>query len=389
MDDRVPAGHYTHYMLWCSYYSGKMQAYLGYKEIPHTNVEPKWRDLASTIYPKTGIMKVPTIRTPDGQWMVDSTPMIDWFEQRFPAGAVVPEDAYQAFFCRLLEDYADEWLWRPALYYRWAFREDALTLSHRFAQTFLQDWIMPAWVMAAFGRRRQYRIYVAGDGVTAANREHVEQTYIGTLDRLEAILSRQAFLLGDKPSLVDFGFFASMFRHFSQDPTPSRIMHMRAPNVYAWLGRLWSARASRVYGQWAPPGTLPPGWTALLQEIGQTYLPYLHANAVAWKEKRRRLDVEVQSVAYRNLPVVQYRVWCRQELQRRHGELPASAREQVDATLRETGCLEPFLRDGVIESGLHTQAPPPLCQPRAMGAAERFAGYVTGTHWHTPRAFLR
>ena len=30
-----------------------------------------------------------------------------------------------AFFCRLLEDYADEGLWRPALYYRWAFAKDA------------------------------------------------------------------------------------------------------------------------------------------------------------------------------------------------------------------------------------------------------------------------
>jgi len=39
----------------------------------------------------------------------------------------------------LVEDYADEWLWRPALHYRWSYATDKHALSRRFAETFLED----------------------------------------------------------------------------------------------------------------------------------------------------------------------------------------------------------------------------------------------------------
>jgi hypothetical protein len=43
----------------------------------------------------------------------------------------------------LLEDFGDEWLWRPALYYRWAFREDARLMSDRLARGMLRDIPLP------------------------------------------------------------------------------------------------------------------------------------------------------------------------------------------------------------------------------------------------------
>ena len=62
----------------------------------------------------------------DGVFLRDSTAMIEWFEARYTQVPVLPEDPAAAYLCRLLEDYADEGLWRPALYYRWAFDKDAL-----------------------------------------------------------------------------------------------------------------------------------------------------------------------------------------------------------------------------------------------------------------------
>lgn len=173
-----------------SYFSGKMEGYPRYKEIPHTRHYVKWGEMSGKILANTGHMRVRAIETAGGDWLQDSTPMIEWFEARHPAYSVLPEDPCQAFFCRLLEDYADEWLWRPVLHYRWSFEEDARNLSEHFARTF--------------------------------------------------------FLLGGKPSLADFGFFASMFRHFSQDPTPSRIMQERAPGVHEWIARMWDARGSKL-----------------------------------------------------------------------------------------------------------------------------------------------
>lgn len=378
------SSEYTLYLMYISYFSGKMQAYMRYKEIPHRCVELKWGEMVNILYPNTGLMKVPVVRTPEGQWLQDSTPMMDWFEQRFPQGAVLPADPLQNFFCRLVEDYADEWMWRPALYYRWANPEDAKALSHRFAETFLSDMPMPKAMIAFNARNRQGPLYVRGDGVTAETRTHVESVYLNTLDRLEAIFRAQPFLLGGKPSLADFGFFASMFRHFSQDPTPSKIMQVRAPAVNEWVARLWNTRQSEVRGDWAGPGTLPTGWSPILRDIGEAYLPYLHANACAWRDKQSRFDHTVQGVTYRRLPTVQYRVWCRERLQQHFNALPVDAKPQVQKVLEQHGCWAPLWADGEIPSHLHDQSQPPVCTPRSPGWFEKLQLYLTGTHWHTP-----
>ena len=377
---------YTLYLLWMSYYSGKMHAYLRYKEIPHRAVEPHWWQLASEIYPNTGFMKVPTVRTPEGRWLQDSTPMIDWFEQRYPAGAVLPDDPAQAFLCRLLEDYADEWLWRPAMHYRWSYPGDADSTSFRFVHSFLK---MPApkWMLARDARRRQKALFVDQDGVDRDTRDHVEGIYLRNLQWLEAIFRRRPFLLGDKPCLADFGFFASMFRHFSQDPTPSVIMQMRAPAVFEWVARLWNARHSELHGDWLAPGAMPDGWRPILQDVGAAYLPYLHANAVAWRDGARRFDCEIQGARYRSLRPVQYRVWCRERLQEHYESLPEAARATVTATLADTGCLEPLLRDGRIASNLH-QGTPPLCAPIEVGLLQKLRLFAIGTPWDPPRRAL-
>lgn len=382
-----PEQPYTLYLFWISYFSGKMQAYLRYKRIAHVEIEAQWSgELMRDVLPNTGLMKVPAIRTPQGQWLADTTPMIDWFETRHPQGSVIPEDAYQAFFSRLLEDYADEWLWRPALHYRWSYANDSHALSRRFAETFLSRHPLPAPLIAAMVRRRQRRIYVDGDGVTAATRAHVESIYLNTLDRLQALFEHQDYLLGGRPSLADFGFFASMFRHFSLDPTPSLIMQQRAPAVLAWVARMWNARYDDArLGSWCAPGTLPDGWGPLLDDVGSGYLPYLLANARAWRDGRRRFDVEIQGTLYRRLPVVQYRVWCRERLQQHRTALPEAVRALVDARLQQAGALDVLLADGTIASGLYDDVTPPVCRPRRYGAAERLRRFFTGTHWHAPK----
>jgi glutathione S-transferase len=98
-------------------------------------------------------------------------------------------------------------------------------------------------------------VYLRGEGITPENRADVERHYADELADLEAILRRRPFLFGDRPSLADFGYFASMFRHFGIDPTPSRIMRNTAPAVYEWVARMWNARAATL-GAW--PGLQAP-----------------------------------------------------------------------------------------------------------------------------------
>jgi glutathione S-transferase len=84
-----------------------------------------------------------------------------------------------------------------------------------------------------------------GDGVSEATEPHVRRQYLDLLDSMSLLLADQPFLLGSHPTLVDIGLFGPMFRHYAQDPAPGRLMEERAPAVYAWVGRLWNARASR------------------------------------------------------------------------------------------------------------------------------------------------
>jgi hypothetical protein len=151
------------------------------------------------------------------------------------------------------------------------------------------------------------------------------------------------------------------------------------------VARLWNSRHSTMPGEWAAPGTIPEDWLPLLRDVGEAYLPYLHANALAWREGRRHFDFTVQNTQYRRLPVVQYRVWCRERLQQHYAALPESARPAVDAILRQGGALEPLLAGGSIPSGLYADTVPPLCRPRQIGGLDKLRRFVTGTHWQMPK----
>jgi glutathione S-transferase len=322
-----------------SYYTGKLEAYLRYKEIPYQRIAMVPSQIRR-IRRHTGAAQMPTLELPDGRLLTDTTPIIDWLEARHPEPAVIPRDPLQGFASRLLEDYADEWMWRPAMHYRWSHRPDRLHLSRRIVDELLGEIPLPAAVKRALIRRRQRGGYVTGDGVSRETRHHVEGIYLKTLDQLEAVFAARPYLLGDLPTLADFGFFASMFRHFAQDPTAGELMRERAPGVHEWQARLWNARGSRLRGGLA--AGIQPDLAPIFDEIGSAYLPYLNANAEAWRARLPRFDAVVQGVRYRRLPVSQYRVWCLERLRFHFEALPEAARAQASALLAARGCLVPL-----------------------------------------------
>jgi hypothetical protein len=138
-----------------------------------------------------------------------------------------------------------------------------------------------------------------------------------------------------------------MFRHFASDPTPRAIMQARAPGVYAWVARVWNAHGVRG----AVCATVPEDWGPLLDDVGSAYLPYLCANAQAWKRGQTRFDVDVQDATYRRVPVSRYRVWCLETLRRHCDALPDDARARVRALLERHGCWEPLWRVPDCRSG--------------------------------------
>jgi len=330
-----------------SYYTGKLEGYLRYKEIPYRFVTMS-PAVSLRLARETGTSQIPAVELPDGRFMTDTTPMIDWFETHHPESAVIPRDPLQAFISRLVEDYAEEWLWRPAMHFRWSYSQDALLLSRKIADELLSGIPLPGFAKRFVMRQRQGGFYVRRDGVTRETWDHVEAIYFDTLDRLSNIFATRPFLLGEAPTLADFGFFASMFRHFSQDPTPAELMRERAPAVFEWQARLWNARASQTSFELV--SGVPKDWEPFLDDIGAAYLPYLCANAEGFAAGRRRHDATIQGVRYRNLPVSQYRVWCLERLRVHFEALPDETRAQARALLERHGCWEPLWRTPNLES---------------------------------------
>jgi glutathione S-transferase len=341
-----------------SYFTGKMEMYLRAKGLPYNFITLNGRRHMPLLQQETGATQVPAVMLADGRWMTDTTPMIAWLEQQFPSPPLLPADPEQRFFCLLLEDYADEWLWRPAMHYRWYGDEGAMHLSRHIANEILYDIPLPAWVKRAYFRHRQRSGYVFGDGVSEANHLQVEEIYQNNLAWLSAVLRQRPYLLGSSPSLADIAFMGPMFRHFSQDPAPAEIMRQTAPAVWEWVARLWNCGPERTDGDWLTG--IPQDWAPWLDDIGRTYLPYLNYNAEAVSAGRKRFTSTAGGVTYRNARVSAYRVWCLEQLRAHFRALPAECAERAQQRLQQHGCWEPLWRIDTLQSQVNRAVQPPF-----------------------------
>lgn len=102
--------------------------YFRYKEISHERVEPTSKENNEILYINTGTEQLPQVydarpHIPDHhRWLRDTTPMIEYLEKdpqiQKTSRGVYPLCPVQKFIQELVEDYADEYLWRPAMFWR-------------------------------------------------------------------------------------------------------------------------------------------------------------------------------------------------------------------------------------------------------------------------------
>ncbi len=349
-----------------SYFTGKLETCLRYKEVPYRfqSISP---DVNKKIFKNVGVFQVPAVELDDGRWLTDSTPIIAWAETEYPAWPLYPTNPVARFLSLLVEDFADEWLWRTAMHYRWSFLGDRENRSDHLAAEIGSGpgKSPPHAIQRRMIVQRQVGTFVRGDGVDASNRDHVDQSYIRVLDMLEPILQSRPYLLGERPSLVDIAFMGPMFRHFAQDPTPAHIMADRAPGVFEWVARTWNARGSRL-GEQPLLDEVPADWDALLEESAQTHLEQLDAHAQAHNAGRPEHDLEVQGATYRALPTAPYRVWCLEQLRARYNELDAASAVVVRERLEAVGAWEPLWRTQGKPSGHDPDNTAPFCRGRRM-----------------------
>lgn len=354
---------YTLYKMDISYFSGKMEGYLRYKEIPYTAVEC-CDDLKAfhRVGYKTGFQKVPAIEMADGKWLFDTTPTIQWLENEHPGKSVLPSDPALRFLALLIEDYGDEWLWRPAMWWRWVPKSSRVLLGRRITKIYSKRLAIP---LGFYFGRRQLSEWLWRDGVDKHNSNDVRDMLFRELEFLEPLLEEQPFILGSHPSIADFGFFGSFFRHFGNDPVSAEVIRRQGPNTYEWLARLWNAKQSKmakpVNWQW-PEAEY---WRPFLERIAKDYLPYLNQNAVAFDQGKKQYDYAGYNHVFKNTVTTNYRVWCRQELQRIFSLLGNEDRMKVETLFEPVGGLGSLHESGIIDCRMSNQFELPV-DPRKV-----------------------
>ncbi len=312
-----------------SYYTGKLEAYLRYKRIPYSLHGMPYHD-AKRLKEHVGAIQMPIVERDDGRWMSDSTPILFQLEKEHPDGPVIPEHPVVGFVALLIEDYADEWLWRSAMHYRWSYHYGRDLLSNILVDEVAAHNPFPRFIIRRVIRFRQQHYFVKRDGVTKKTWDHVEQGYLNALDNMSAMLETRPFLLGNAPSIADFGLMGPMFRHFGQDPTPAEIMRDRAPQVYEWVARMWNTQMDDTPQYLSE---VPEDGEPMLKEICETHLEQLIANATAYGRGAKHFELTVQNCHYTKLPVSRYRVYCLEHLREALAVLASADQDSVRALL--------------------------------------------------------
>lgn len=305
---------YTIYGMFCSYFTKKLETYFLVKGIPYQFVEldaPGFSHIPRNV----GVMQIPVVECPDGSWLCDTTAIIQHFEKEMPAPALTPRGELAGFLSRFLEDCFDEWLWAPALYYRWAFEMDERRRSDEFTYTIASNGLpLPRFLLRKVIKTRQIKVHLEQNGlVSPAHCRQIEDLYIDLIDKLQPILKKRPFLFGDRPCEADFGLHGPMFPHFANDPTSQEIMQVRGPHVFRWVARLWSKRPEEIEGT-DEIGEVPGDLKDLVQMLATQYVPYLVANRNAYYAGNDRTQYVVNGLEW-DVVTAPYRVFCLAQLQ--------------------------------------------------------------------------
>lgn len=302
---------------------------------------------------------MPVVEMDDGRWMTDTTPILAWLDAGYKDHSIYPEDPALRFLALLIEDYADEWLWRSAMHYRWSYPVSRVYAAETLYRELVKGTLpIPRPLALYLLKRRQRGGFVKRDGVSAKTRTHVEHGYINALKYLQAIFETCPFIFGDRPTIADYGMMAPMFRHFSMDPDPAHIMRRNAPAVYAWVSRMWNVKAEDAAGELIDTPDAP--LIALLKEISETHLVQLRENAIAFSAGRRSFDPVIQACHYKRLPVSRYRVWCLEELRREWNALPDAAQTELKSVLKFEDCALLWDENPFKPSGYDTERKAPF-----------------------------
>jgi glutathione S-transferase len=322
-------------------YTRKMLALLRYRRIPHAIIWASHRNPPAG-YPEPAVKLLPTFYfpKPDGglEAAVDSTPIIRRLEKQHADRSVLPSDPVLTFLNFLIEDYADEWLTKCMFHFRWAHKTDADN-----AGPLLIFWNQPtmsddeAAAASDFISKRQIdRLYVVGSNPTTA--ETIESSYARLIVALDALIQRQGYVLGARPSSADFALYGQLTQLAIVEPTSAAITTATSRRVRGWLDRVEDLSGlAPTDADWLSRDVLGAGIRPLLTEIGRVYAPFLLANAKAVMDGASSFDTTIDGRPWTQ-PTFPYQAKCLKWIRDEFSALGPGDRSEISALCAGTGC---------------------------------------------------
>ena len=256
-----------------SLYSGKTRSYLRHKRIPFVERASNPWEFFFTVPRRTQALAVPVVITPEGEWLQDSSAIIDELEARFPANPVLPETPILRFASYLFELWGDEF-WLPlAMHGRWSHDENLPLFLHDVGAALLGGF--PSWLQRMGGRNhaRMMRDHLPRLGITPEQIPLIDRFAQVQLDGLDRHFASHKFLFGDRPSLGDYGLIGPLYAHLGRDPWPKRELIAPRKHLAAWIERM-QAPPERS-GDFQPEDHVPETLAPALRSIFGEMVPFL------------------------------------------------------------------------------------------------------------------
>lgn len=271
--------HYTLYGWHLSYFTGKTLCYLRYKQVDHQLKPVNMYTLLHTIKKKTGAAVMPVLKTASGEWIQDTSVIIDYIESLHHQNPVLPNTPVQEFASLLLEAWGDEW-WVPiAMHTRWNYPEN-YSLFEQDAGQALLPWA-PRFLQkrAALKPATLLRSMLPYVGIVPEQYNTMNQWTVQMLDALDSHFAQLPFLLGNRPTLGDFSLVGTMYGHLGRDPWPKRELIEPRPNLKAWLERMKNP-AGFASGELLRDDQIPATLVPVFHSVFEEFIPMVSAIGV-------------------------------------------------------------------------------------------------------------
>ncbi|MFT7245219.1 MAG: glutathione S-transferase [Candidatus Azotimanducaceae bacterium] len=290
-----------------SYFSAKVRAYLRYKQfngaLEYEEIFASQEIIQGYMIPATGSNVVPQVQTPDGEWLQDSSEIIDLLESAHPEAPVIPGTPRQKLVSYLIELIADEWMLPWGFWERWHYTQEGVEPNHEAFNAFQWGRMFnpegSGSERLAAGRFVFDEMMKVNDpdnalvgpfvglpqlGVTDKTEQAWTDSMHNILGLLEAHFDQHDYILGGQPTLADFSLIGPLYPHLYKDPVPGFMMRTEFPMVSEWIERVNGSTEAGSSSYREPRYKLEDGnlvrlvSTTLLpdDEIPDTLLPIIH-----------------------------------------------------------------------------------------------------------------